>query len=83
MIAGVVHVGLGHRADVAVESRDLARLRRWEDSGGHWRVTNRGSPGSVELVTCLGDEAMEHIHSDDADLWGYIGPRYASDELEK
>lgn len=65
-----------------MESRDLARLRRWEDSGGHWRVTTRGRIRGVDLVTCVGNEAMEHIHSDDADLWRYIGHRHSSDEFE-
>ena len=65
-----------------MESNDLARLRRWEDSGGHWRVTSRGSTRSIELVTCLGNEAMDHIRSNDDDLWRYIGRRTSSDEFE-
>lgn len=67
---------------VSMESRDLARLRRWEDGGGMWRVTSRGRTWNVDLITCLGDETMECLRSDEVDLRRYIGDRDASDESE-
>jgi hypothetical protein len=65
---------------VSMASRDLARLRRWEDSGGIWRVVSRGRMWKIDLITCLGDETMECLRSDEADVRSYIGDRDASDE---
>lgn len=50
-------------------------LRRWERSGGHWRVTSRAGGLRVELVTCTGDEVVDVLESDDADLIILVGDR--------
>jgi hypothetical protein len=58
----------------------VARLQRWERSGGIWRVMGRAPDGTlaVELETCSG-EPMEQFTSDDAELAAYVGDRDMSD----
>lgn len=56
-------------------------LRRWERSGGHWRVMSRTGAGlRVELITCTGDEVVDVLESDDAELVALIGDRRESDD---
>lgn len=54
----------------------LERLRRWEGSGGAWRVVRR-TPSTVEIVllTCDGGEEMGRLASSDADLLTFVGDR--------
>ncbi len=61
-------------------STDVERLRRWERSGGIWRVMGRSPDGrlAVELETCAG-EPMEQFTSEDPQLAAYIGDRDMSD----
>jgi hypothetical protein len=59
----------------------LEVLRRWEISGGHWRVLSRSSGRLVvSLVRCDGGEEAHRLASEDADLAAYIGGRQASDD---
>jgi hypothetical protein len=55
---------------------DLARLLRWEDSGGGWRVAAVGN-GSVtlSLVTCDGGEQMGVLASTESALIDHVGGR--------
>jgi hypothetical protein len=61
----------------------LAVLRRWEDSGGTWRVVLR-TPGrlEVELLTCDAGEVMHRLSSAPPDpaLERHLAGRDASDE---
>jgi hypothetical protein len=65
----------------SVYDEPLAVLRRWEDSGGAWRVVAR-SPGSihVDLVTCTGDDVMGRLSTGDPDLIAFIGTRESSQD---
>lgn len=58
-----------------------AVLRRWEDSGGVWRVLARGERGvTVSLCQCTGGEEVERLTSSDPELLTFLGDREASDE---
>ena len=61
----------------------LAVLRRWEESGGTWRVALR-APGRVELelLTCDAGEVMQRVTAapPDAALEEHLAGRTASDE---
>ena len=61
----------------------LAVLRRWEQSGGAWRVALR-APGrlELELLTCDAGEVMQRLTAapPDADLDRHLAGRDASDE---
>jgi hypothetical protein len=51
----------------------LAALRRWEDSGGTWRVVrDDGTEVVLDLLTCSGGEVMATLRSDDAELRRYV-----------
>lgn len=55
---------------------DLARLLRWEDSGGGWRVAAAGSGSlTLSLVTCDGGEEMEVITSAEPAVLEHVGGR--------
>jgi hypothetical protein len=56
-------------------------LRRWQDSGGVWRVVSR-SAGRVDvaLLTCDGGEEMDRLTSTDPAVLDFIGARSSSDE---
>ncbi|WP_148573878.1 hypothetical protein [Nocardioides caldifontis] len=56
-------------------------VRRWERSGGHWRVlSDDGARLTLSLVTCDGGEEMSRVTSDDEELRSYVGGRSASDD---
>jgi hypothetical protein len=54
-------------------SDDLARLRRWEDSGATWRIVVR-RPGDVEiaLLTCDAGEQVDRIVTADRAVLDYV-----------
>ncbi len=55
---------------------DLARLLRWEDSGGGWRVAAVGNGSlTLSLVTCDGGEEMEVLASTEAAVLDHVGGR--------
>lgn len=56
-------------------------LRRWEDTGGVWRVVSR-SDGWVEVsfLTCNAGEEMGRLTSADREVLEFIGARSGSDE---
>jgi hypothetical protein len=67
-----------------VDSTDpLTVLRRWEESGGTWRVALR-TPGrlDLELLTCDAGEVMQRLTAapPDAALEEHLAGRSASDE---
>jgi hypothetical protein len=50
-------------------SADLARLTRWTDAGGTWRLLERGrSRVTVALLTCDGGQEMDRIVSEEPAL---------------
>ena len=61
----------------------LAVLRRWEESGGAWRVALR-APGrlDLELLTCDAGEVMQRLTAapPDAALEEHLAGRSTSDE---
>lgn len=62
-------------------TRDVDRLRRWEDSGATWRVVSR-TQGRLEIamITCTGDEEMERLVSADPELVSFVGDRMSSED---
>lgn len=60
----------------------LETLRRWETSGGHWRVLSRSPAGLlVSLLRCDGGEEAHRFTSADPALATYIGDRESSELL--
>jgi hypothetical protein len=62
-------------------SDDVARLRRWTDSGAVWQILSR-SPGGVEvaLLTCDAGEEVARLRSADPEVLAYLGDRDRSDQ---
>jgi hypothetical protein len=57
-------------------SADLARLRRWEDAGGTWRlVAQHADAVTVSLRTCGSGEEMDRFSSADPALVTYVVAR--------
>lgn len=62
---------------VEAVSPDLARLLRWEDSGGGWRVAAVGNGSlTLSLVTCDGGEEMEVLTSTEPAVRDHVGGRH-------
>ena len=62
--------------DDAVEA-----VRRWELSGGHWRVlADDGTRLTVSLMTCDGGEEMSRVESEDEVLRTYVAGRSSSED---
>ncbi|MBB3044820.1 hypothetical protein KM427_11790 [Nocardioides sp. LMS-CY] len=62
-----------------VGSDDLARLLRWENAGGAWRVLHRTDDEiAVALLTCDGGTEMERLTSGSADVREHVGDRDVS-----
>jgi hypothetical protein len=60
---------------------DVDVVRRWELSGGHWRVlSDDGCRLTLSLVTCDGGEEMSRVESEDDDLREYVAGRSASED---
>ncbi len=58
----------------------LDELLRWEASGGHWEVaSDDGHVVRVALRTCLGDEVVGELVSDDADVRTHLAGRDRDD----
>jgi hypothetical protein len=48
-------------------------LRRWEDSGGTWRIVRHdGTSVDLELLTCSGGEVMGRLRTDDPDVLAHV-----------
>lgn len=59
----------------------LEVLRRWEESGGTWRVlARRGEELTISLRTCTGGEEADRLTSADPALLAYVGGRSAGDD---
>ncbi len=66
---------------MTTDSRDLARLRRWEDAGGTWRVVARRPDRVViSLCRCDGGEEADRFATDDPCVLAHLGGRDNSDE---
>lgn len=62
-------------------SEDLARLRRWEDSGALWQVVRRHPDGlEIALLTCDAGEEMGRLRTFARDVHEHVGDRRRSDE---
>jgi hypothetical protein len=56
-------------------------LRRWEDSGGVWRVLSRSATQvDLALLTCDAGEEMDRLTSADPAVLHFIGMRSGSDD---
>lgn len=56
-------------------------LRRWEDSGGVWRVLGAaGGVSTVGLCTCTAGEEADRLVSSSPALAAYVGGRVRCDE---
>ncbi|MDN5763045.1 MAG: hypothetical protein L0H41_12100 [Microlunatus sp.] len=62
-------------------SEDLARLCRWEDAGGTWRVLRR-RPEAVllSLGRCDAGEEVDRLLSEDPAVFEHVGGRESSEE---
>ncbi|MEZ5186720.1 MAG: hypothetical protein R2720_13325 [Candidatus Nanopelagicales bacterium] len=59
----------------------LAQLRRWEESGGVWRVVARsGGFVDIALLTCSAGEQVSRLHTDEPLVLAYVGDRESSDQ---
>jgi hypothetical protein len=59
---------------------DLARLRRWEDSGATWRiVVRRTDEVEIALLTCDAGEQVDRIVTADRAVLDYVD-RAAGDD---
>jgi hypothetical protein len=68
---------MGDRAEDSV----VGVLRRWEDSGGVWRVVSRSATRlDLALLTCDAAEEMERVTSTDPAVLAFVGARGGSDD---
>ncbi len=59
----------------------VEELQRWADSGGIWRVLERGPDGLVvQLLMCTGSEEVGRVVSDDPALRAHVGDRDSSED---
>ena len=59
-------------------SDDLARLIRWENAGGAWRVLHRTDEEiTLALLTCDGGTEMERFTSAAASVLAHVADRDA------
>jgi hypothetical protein len=59
----------------------LEVLRRWEGSGGAWRVVARsGTRLDVALLSCDAGEEMDRLSSTDPALLDFVGDRSRNDD---
>jgi hypothetical protein len=59
----------------------LEQVRRWEDSGGVWRVLSSPGPAlEIALLTCDAGEEMARVRSPDPQLRAYVDGRAGSDD---
>lgn len=62
------------------ESADLARLHRWADAGGTWRVVaRRPEEAIVSLCRCDGGEEADRFATTDPRALDYLAGRDSSD----
>jgi hypothetical protein len=62
-----------------VDEAPVEKLRRWELSGGTWRVVHRSDTHAVvDLCACTG-ERMERVSSSDRGLLEYLTSRPEAD----
>lgn len=59
----------------------VAQLRRWEESGGRWRVLARSADSVVlALLTCDIGEEVDRLSATDPAFLGYLGTRTSSED---
>lgn len=82
-VSGVVSEvanGCGTQPEPAV-STDLARLLRWEESGGTWRIIHRRSASvTVALNRCDGGEEADRYTTQEPDVVAYARGRQSSED---
>jgi hypothetical protein len=60
---------------------DLDRLRRWEDSGGTWRiVSRRADTVMIALCRCDGGEEVDRFSTSDPAVIEHLGDRETSED---
>ncbi|WP_229070913.1 DUF309 domain-containing protein [Actinoplanes sp. DH11] len=59
----------------------LAQLRRWQESGGRWRILTRGTDTvTIALLTCDTGEEVDRMSSTSPALLAYLGERDSSED---
>jgi hypothetical protein len=62
---------------------DLDRLRRWEDSGGTWRVAlRRAGSLTIALCRCDGGEEVDLFTTTERAALVHVGDRETSEDAE-
>jgi hypothetical protein len=65
----------GEDSDRSADSA-LDRLLRWENFGGHWRVSSRTATHlDLRLLTCDGGEEVDRLVTDEHSTIEYVGAR--------
>ena len=60
---------------------DVDRLRRWEVSGGTWRVVaRRADTVTIALCRCDGGEEVDRFSTSDPAVTGHVGDRETSED---
>jgi hypothetical protein len=73
--------GNADRGSGSAPGSAVSVLRRWEDSGGVWRVLSRSAAHvDVALCTCDAGEEMDRLTSTDPVVLDFIGVRSGSDD---
>lgn len=71
----------GYTGGVERDPDPVARLRRWEDAGGLWRVLDRDAGGiTVSLCRRGGGEEADRFVTDDPGLATFLGRRSSSED---
>ena len=64
---------------MAAPADPAGALRRWEESGGTWRVVcRRGGELTVSLCPCTGGEEVDRVVSSAPSLREYVAGRLSS-----
>jgi hypothetical protein len=50
-------------------------LRRWEDSGAHWRVESMGEDRAIVVLCACTGEPVDQIESSDPQLLSFLRER--------
>ena len=78
---GKVDVDLGLQMTGSERGTAVGKLRRWQASGGIWRVMSCTSSGlTVARLACDADEEVDTLTCEDAEVLDYIGGLSTSED---
>lgn len=59
----------------------ISTLRRWQDSGGVWRVLDRrGGTATIGLFECTGGSEVDRLLCADPAIWDFLDQRPGSED---